>query len=319
MHPTGEQVEITHEDHRVVVVEVGGGLRSYEHAGLPVLDGYAEDELAPAARGQLLIPWPNRLHGGVYTWDGVEHQVPMDEPEQQNALHGLARWRPWTAERHSASAVTMRLRLLPQPAYPFTLSHAVRYELGDDGLTVTMSATNEGDQDAPYACGAHPYITVGTERIDDALLHLPAERWLPTGPAQLPVGVEDVAATPYDFREPRPLRGTPIDHAFTDLARDASGRATLTLEAPTTGGSADSGSPAGGERGRRVEVWMDETFGYLEVFTADPLPEVARRRRGLGVEPMTSPPNAFVTGDALIRLRPGETTTASWGIRPVPA
>jgi galactose mutarotase-like enzyme len=35
----------------------------------------------------------------------------------------------------------------------------------------------------------------------------------------------------------------------------------------------------------------------------DPLPDV--HRRSLAVEPMTCPPNAFRTGDALIRLEPG--------------
>jgi aldose 1-epimerase len=31
---------------------------------------------------------------------------------------------------------------------------------------------------------------------------------------------------------------------------------------------------------------------------------------------MTCPPNAFQTGEALIRLQPGDTFTGSWGISP---
>ena len=50
------------------------------------------------------------------------------------------------------------------------------------------------------------------------------------------------------------------------------------------------------------------------VFTGDPLPDVARR--SVAVEPMTCPPNAFRTGDALIRLEPGESTASTWGIEP---
>jgi hypothetical protein len=48
------------------------------------------------------------------------------------------------------------------------------------------------------------------------------------------------------------------------------------------------------------------------VFTGEPLPDVNRRR--LGVEPMTCPPNAFRTGDSLIRLEPGASVTTTWGI-----
>jgi aldose 1-epimerase len=296
---SGRQVELLWGPHRVTVVEVGGGLRSYRHDGHDVLDGYAEDEVAPAARGQLLVPWPNRLHEGRYTWDGQEHEVPINEPDQQNAIHGLARWSSWTAEQTSPCEVTMSLVLHPQPAYPFTLALETAYELGEGGLTVTMRATNVGQVDAPYGCGAHPYVTVGTDLVDEALLRVPARSWLPTGPAQIPIGVEPVDGTAYDFRDPRPVGNVHIDYAFTDLDRDDEGRATLTLAAP---------------EGRQVDVWVDEHFTYLEVFTGDPLPQ-DRRRRSLGVEPMTCPPNAFVTGDVL-RLEPGSTTSASWGIFP---
>ena len=57
---------------------------------------------------------------------------------------------------------------------------------------------------------------------------------------------------------------------------------------------------------------MDEAYGYLQLFTGDPLPDVARR--SLAVEPMTCPPNAFRTGEALVRLEPGASWTGAWGI-----
>ena len=50
------------------------------------------------------------------------------------------------------------------------------------------------------------------------------------------------------------------------------------------------------------------------LFTGDPLPDVDRR--SLAVEPMTCPPNAFRSGEALIRLEPGGSFTSTWGITP---
>ena len=298
MHQSGEQIELVSGDARATVVEVGGGVRSYGIGDVPVLDGYDVEQMVTGARGQPLIPWPNRLHTGRYTWDGQEHAVPLDEPGQQNALHGLTRWRSWTAADRTEDAVTMRHRLLPQPGYPFALHLAIRYELTATSLTVTTTATNTGERDAPFGCGAHPYVTVGTELVDDAVLHLPAATWLPTGPAQVPLGRESVDGTPYDFRVPRPLGRARLDYAFTDLVRDERGRATVTLS---------------GER-RRVALWVDEHHPYVEVFTGDALPEPERRRHGLGLEPMTCPPDAFRTGEDLVRLRPGERFAASWGL-----
>ncbi len=85
---------------------------------------------------------------------------------------------------------------------------------------------------------------------------------------------------------------------FTDLDRDADGLARVTLQDPASD--------------RELSLWVDESYPYLMLFTGDPLPDVARR--SLAVEPMTCPPNAFRSGDALVRLDPGRPFTSSWGI-----
>ncbi len=89
--PSGEQIEIAAGDQQAVVVEVGGGLRSYSAGGRQLVDGYRADEMSSSARGQVLIPWPNRLQDGRYEFDGRRHQLPLNEPEQRNAIHGLVR------------------------------------------------------------------------------------------------------------------------------------------------------------------------------------------------------------------------------------
>jgi len=50
------------------------------------------------------------------------------------------------------------------------------------------------------------------------------------------------------------------------------------------------------------------------IYTGDTLSIVERRRRALAVEPMSCAPNAFASGDGLVRLEPGETHVADWGI-----
>jgi aldose 1-epimerase len=61
-------------------------------------------------------------------------------------------------------------------------------------------------------------------------------------------------------------------------------------------------------------VWADEGYRWLQVFTGDAL-EPEHRRIALAVEPMTCPPNAFVTGEDLLVLQPKETVSCRWGIR----
>ncbi len=125
--PSGAQVELVHGSQRAVVVEVGGALRSYEANRLQLLDGYEADEMCSGARGQSLIPWPNRLRNGRYVFDGETHQLPLSEPSKRNAIHGLVRWSNWTISARASHRILMEHALHPQPGYPFALRLAIEY------------------------------------------------------------------------------------------------------------------------------------------------------------------------------------------------
>ena len=60
-------------------------------------DGFAADEMSSGGRGQLLMPWPNRVRDGAYSFDGRDLQLALTEPRRSNASHGLARWAAWRA------------------------------------------------------------------------------------------------------------------------------------------------------------------------------------------------------------------------------
>src|SRR5688500_6912600 len=94
--PSGEQHEITGAGYRAVVTECGGGLRVLEHEGRPLVAGYDEDAQCSSGRGQLLLPWPNRIRDGRYTFAGTGHQLPLTEVAHGHASHGLTRWESWT-------------------------------------------------------------------------------------------------------------------------------------------------------------------------------------------------------------------------------
>ena len=255
--PSGEQYDIAYKNEHATVVEVGGGLRTYSIGERELLDGYAVDAMCRSGRGQVLVPWPNRIAGGTYDWDGEHFQLALTEVEKGNALHGLVRWASWDAVEHEPSRVVMEHVLHPQPGYPFSLELRVEYRLGADGLTVHTTAGNVGDRPCPFGAGHHPYLKAPTGRVDDLVLD-----------------------------------GEPIDSTVYDDARR--------MDAPWRIQVDD------------VTVWADEAWKHVQLFTGDPLPDVARR--ALAVEPMTCPPNAFLTGEDVIRLEPDETFSGTWGL-----
>ncbi len=298
--PSGEQFEITNGSQRATIVEVGGGVREYVVGERPVLDPYPLDAMCDGAHGAPLIPWPNRLADGAYRFDGTDYGVALTEPDKHNAIHGFLRWRSWRAVEHAASRVVMGTRLHPLMGYPFTVDVEVSYELEDGGLLVATTATNVGDTACPYGAGQHPYLSPGQGRIDDCTLELDASsRVLTENERQLPTGTAPVEGTDFDFRTATRLGDQKLDAPFTDLARDEHGRAWARLTAPD-----DS----------RVELWVDGHHPIIEIYTGDTL-SPSRRRLGMGTEPMTCPPNAFQSGEGLIRLEPGQPLTTTWGVR----
>jgi len=89
--PSGAQFEISAGQQRATIVEVGGGVRAYTVGDRDVLDPYPLDAMCDGAHGAPLIPWPNRLADGAYTFEGTDHQVALTEPDKNNAIHGFLR------------------------------------------------------------------------------------------------------------------------------------------------------------------------------------------------------------------------------------
>ncbi|MFD9378308.1 aldose 1-epimerase family protein [Streptomyces sp. NPDC059999] len=299
--PTGQQFLLRSGEHSAVVVELGAGLRDYAVGGRRVLDGYTADEPITGGRGQLLVPWPNRVSGGRYDWKGEELQLPLTEPEAGNAIHGLLRWASWEPLERAEDRILLGTTLFPQPGYPFHLGVRAEYALGSEGLAVTVTARNLGGSAAPYGVGQHPYLTVGTEQVDEAVVTLPARAWLPPADQGAPVTPRPVEGTEYDFRAPRVLGPQHLDTPFAELERNSAGRAVVRLAHP----SGSHGS----------DLWLGEGAAYLQVYTGDTLP-VPDRRRGLAVEPMSCPPDAFRSGSGLVELAPGDLHTFRWGLTP---
>ncbi|RJQ69583.1 aldose epimerase [Pseudonocardiaceae bacterium YIM PH 21723] len=287
---TGRQYEITAQGQAAVITEVGATLRSWTVSGQERLLTHGADEMGDSQMGKVLAPWPNRIDHGRYEFQGTAYQLPLAEPAKLNAIHGLVNWVPWQPREQHADRVTMGYVLYPQKGYPFTLDLALEYALTGDGLHVTLTARNVGRLSAPFGAGYHPYLLLD----ESALLTVPADSYLRTDDRLIPVGKAPVAGTPFDFRTPRAVDGTELDTGYTDLHR-ADGVATAQLD--------------------QVQLWVDDTHGYLQVYTDNAAPPSRTRRSGIALEPMTAAPNAFNSGDGLLTLEPGRAYQGSWGLR----
>jgi aldose 1-epimerase len=286
------EVLVTAGDAQLVVDLRGGGIRSLTAGTWDVVAGYPAGTVVEGWPGAVLLPWPNRVRDGRWTWQGRELQLEVTSPDAATAIHGLVAWQPWTVLRATDDGVTVGTTVEPHPGYPFRLAGAVDYALSPGRLTVTVRVRNLGAEAAPFGTGMHPYLSVGATAdgdLGEAELHLPVRTAL-----DLDGGLPTGARSAFDGAVGR-IGDRVLDDAFTDLVRDDDGWARSRLRGPA------------GE----LELAVDGSWSWLQAFSGDALPE-GRRRRSLAVEPMTCPPNALADGVDLVVLEPGADWAGTW-------
>lgn len=298
--PTGEQFELTRtigdRISRAIITEVAAGLRALTVDGIDLVETYPQDSVPPYGSGIVLVPWPNRIEDGRWVLDGVVQQLDLTEPTKHNAIHGLLRNTAYRLIGRSADTVTLGAEVFPQHGYPFHLETTVRYELTGDGITVTHGLRNVGGAPAPVAIGAHPYPKLGDVPVADLTLQLSASTHFEVDERLNPTGVSDVTGTAYDLRGGVRVGDLLLDDGFGGVLPGDTHR----LVAPD---------------GRYVEVWGDDVFSYVQVFTNPVFPKDSGLGLAVAVEPMSAPAGSFVSGEGLRWLAPGGLWSASWGIR----
>ncbi|MEJ1229993.1 MAG: aldose 1-epimerase family protein [Galbitalea sp.] len=300
--PTGEQYRLTRSTPlglaEAVIVEVGASIRELRVGGIELTEPYGEFSTPPFGDGIVLVPWPNRIEDGRWTLDGVPQQLDLTEPDKHNAIHGLLRFAPYALLERTDDSVTLGATIFPQHGYPFLLVTSVRYQLVDDGITVTHRIMNDTDLPAPAAIGTHPFFQLGDVPTDDLTLTVHAGTRFPVDERLNPSAEIPVEETAYDLRGGRRVADLQLDDAFGDVT--PVDQVTAVLTAPD---------------GRSVALWQDESFPYVQVFTTREFPRGTGTVTAIALEPMTAPANAFNSGQSLRWLNPGETWQASWGIR----
>ncbi|MFP3466159.1 aldose 1-epimerase family protein [Leifsonia sp. SIMBA_070] len=294
---TGDQYELDFGDLSATIVQVGAGIRSLRFAESDLTEPYPAGEQPPSACGIVLVPWPNRVADGRWEHDGQTRQLDLTEPAKRNAIHGLLRRRPYELVDRSDSTVTQAATIYPEPGYPYLLDTTVMHELHTEGLTVTHAVTNAGEDAAPVAIGAHPYLRIADVPPEQLTVTVAARTRFETDDRSNITGEAPVAGTAFDLSSGRRVSELDLDTGFADLP---DGPVEHSLAA---------------DDGRKVVLWGDADFRYAQVFTNR---KFATKPGGvaLAIEPMTAPANALNSGRGLRWLEPGETWTVSWGIRP---
>ncbi|WP_127127010.1 aldose-1-epimerase [Georgenia sp. SYP-B2076] len=288
--PNGTVLTLAAGEYEATVFSVGASLARLTWRGTDLVVPSSEAEIPTGYLGKTLVPWPNRIADGRYEFGGATYEVPITEHATRTALHGLACWVDWDVVDAGPDEVTLSTMLVPQYGYPFQLRSEVTYRLGPEGLQVAISSANVGATAAPYGSSSHPYLSCGLVAVDACTLQFPARQVLTVDERLLPVSGVPTAQAGLDFQDARTIGDRQIDHAFGEL--------------PPDGWEVRFHDPGSG-----LGVRLTARAPWLQIYSGERV-----GRRGVAVEPMTCPPDAFNSTVDLVVLQPGERHTLRFRI-----
>lgn len=282
-----------------VVSDRAAALRALRIGGIDLVEPTLGSLEPPAMSGAILAPWPNRVEGATWTYRGRQLRLAVTEPESGHAIHGLLAGTDFEAVAPDAADVLrMRSRIAGAVGYPFTVEIEVEYRLLSDGLAVGLSTRNRGDDPAPLALGAHPYLRIGHAPAESLTVQIDADAAYTLDATHIPRARFDVTGTRFDLRHGKPVAESPAHATFERTA--PRGDLVHSLTAPD---------------GHAVELRAAPDFRWTQLYVARDFPADDGPRPAVAIEPMTAPPNGLRTGAGIRTLQPGETWRTGFEIR----
>ncbi len=196
-----------------------------------------------------LGPFANRLdemafyaNGKKYSFDPGLGNVRSPIP-QQGFLNGTHDWKLISAKANGNSAtVVSRLDFYRHPdwmkQFPFAQTYTMTIRLKDGTLEVNTRIDNLSVDPLPVSIGYHPYFALPETDRNHWSLDFGAEtHWIETD-AHLPTGEKETSDTFFGGDHHNVplsrLADKRLDEVFSDLDRDAQGRASVIIKGDTT-------------------------------------------------------------------------------------
>lgn len=298
-------INTNNKEYVSILPSVGGMLLNLElligSKMISVLETYSSEEelneiLGNSFKGSLLFPFPNRIGDGTYKYKGKDYALPINFPNEHNAIHGLVynKELKLTNTELTEEYGQIELTYVSDTAlsgYPFKFELTTLFRLDIEGIvTITNKVKNSDSNSIPIGIGWHPYFSLG-ESVDNLKLAFPAKELFKVDGKMLPTGeTENYNA----FNELNIIGNTQFDTCFSIDLEHTTAEVLLLSNALNAG----------------IKIWHDtgkDKYNFLQVYTPP-------HRNSIAIEPMTCLPNAFNSERGFQELEPGETMELSWGI-----
>lgn len=232
----------------------------------------------------ILFPFANRIEDGTYTFEGETYQIPCNEPEKNNAIHGLLYTRTFEVYEQkifsSAAIITLRYQHDgTSQGFPFPFDFYITYTFAETELNVKMKVVNTGTKTFPFTIGWHPYFN--SENLYESTIDFNGEEeYTTTDDRSLTNGTK-----PHELRMPFQLKNHPFDTAYKMLDD------TIEFKTPTY----------------KLKITGNAEKNYVQFYTP-------KDKSIIAIEPTVGLSNSFNNGIGLQTLAPNKTYEIAWNV-----
>lgn len=263
------------EGARLFTLKLNDRLIISEHEGFP----YSQ-----SSASAILFPFANRIEDGTYTFEGTTYQIPCNEIEKNNAIHGLLYTRKFEFldVQTSPDAAIITCQYVhdgSSEGFPFPFDFFVTYTISETNQKVAMKVVNTGTNTFPFTIGWHPYFNA--ENLYESFIDIDCEEEYTTTDDR---SITDGTA-PHLMKMPFQLKNHPFDTAYK-LKSPKIGFRTPTYALTITGNAVKN---------------------YVQFFTP-------ATKNIIAIEPTVGLSNSFNNGIGLQTLAPNTTYEIAWDV-----
>lgn len=262
----------------------GGRLKSFEAHGKKIIEDLEHLPYNRSHAGAILFPFVNRINQGTYEFHGQSYNLPCNENDRENAIHGLIFNKTFVVDETYEGTKSARVVLSytendPPKGFPFPYKVELKYTLKEDALSLEVRVHNIGNEDFPFNLGWHPYFCVND--FENSFLSFQSHKQVIFNENLISLGIAETA-----IPDPYSLKNEKLDDCFVLFDKTVelyTGDYTISI----------AGKPKS---------------DYLQIY-APP------KEKRLAVEPMTGISDSFNHKRGIHILKPNHTKKETWTIK----
>lgn len=178
-----------------IYVNQGASLQELKLDGKTIIEDLAPLTYSNTYASSILFPFANRIKDGSYTFEGKTFHFEINEPGNNNALHGLVYNKTFQIinqkEAKDFASITFEYNETDEfIGFPYKYTIQVEYIVTENSLDVRVHLKNNDPKAFPFTIGWHPYFS--SSDLYHSSLHFDSQQKLIFDERCITTGVETI-------------------------------------------------------------------------------------------------------------------------------